>query len=472
MPVSETLRIEHAGFISTGGVKLDNFSMSMHKGEIMGLVPVDGYGIDALFELLQSNPPLHYGYVYMREKIVNSWDHRGNKMNRVSIIRGRSALAGKLTVADNVFVLRHGFRKYVIRPEQLAKQLQPFMDEAGVDIPADKYADELSEYERIAVEIIKAAVAGSWLIAIDEPEALVSAADLRRLNDMLGKYSAQGFTILYVSSHYEDLVSLCDRIAIMENGQIIKVFKAGDRLPGINGLITNGMSGYRTEMPERSRSTRRETDSDRKVLTLENVSEGRIYRMNLELAAGQCMLINNIDRREIFCLEGIISGRIIPEGGEVRIDGVRLEGTAGRKIAVIPPEPENTLIYPDMSYMDNLCMTLDGRIKDIWRNGSIRRSLRHEAEKTADPGVFEVPVSLLSAEEKKELVYKRILLQRPQAVMVIQPFRASGIASRRHTADLIRQLLDKGTAVIIVSAGMNDAIMITDDIVQYAVSLQ
>ena len=83
-----------------------------------------------------------------------------------------------------------------------------------------------------------------------------------------------------------------------------------------------------------------------------------------------------------------------------------------------------------------------------------------------------MPDSHLSAEEKKELVYKRILLQRPQAVMVIQPFRASGIASRRHTADLIRQLLDKGTAVIIVSAGMNDAIMITDDIVQYAVSLQ
>lgn len=72
--VSEALRIEHAGFVTTNGVHIDDFSISMHSGEIMGLVPIDGFGVDAIFELIQNNPQLNYGYVYMNDRLVNSWD--------------------------------------------------------------------------------------------------------------------------------------------------------------------------------------------------------------------------------------------------------------------------------------------------------------------------------------------------------------------------------------------------------------
>ena len=111
-------------------------------------------------------------------------------------------------------------------------------------------------------------------------------------------------------------------------------------------------------------------------------------------------------------------------------------------------------------------MTVDERVKNVWSSGRIRRSLRKEIGDQLDESLFDVNVKLLTAEEKKELVYRRIMLQKPSVVMIVQPFRASGFASRRHTVGLIRHLIERGAAVVLVSAGMTDAIMITDNIIQ------
>lgn len=471
--VRESLRIEHAGFVSSEGVRIDDLSMSVRRGEIMGLVPIDWFGIDALFELMQYNTPLHYGYVYMNERLVNSWDKGNKKMNRVSIIRGRSALAGKLTVADNVFVLRRGFRKRVIHPRQLEQQLKLFMDEAGINIPAGKYADELSEYERISVEILKAVIAGSWLIVINEPDSLVSASDLKRIHDMLRHYSQKGFTVLYVSSHYENLVRLCDRIAFMENGQVIKCFSAGERLPGMSELMRN--ASLKDELSDRGQGSEHDETgaadrcrgSEREAAVFDNVSYMNFYKMNMKLMHGQCILMNNLEKEDIRVFEDLISGTARPDSGDIFIDGLRVTRPVGREVAIIPPSPERSLLFPDLSYMDNLCMTVDERVKNVWIGSGIRSSVRKEFEQDMDENLFDMPVTQLSVEDKRELVYRRIMLQHPAAAVIIQPFRASGVALRKHTAVLIQKLLSRGTAVIIISAGMTDVIMITDDIIRY-----
>ena len=494
---NEALRIEHAGFVTADGIGIDDFSMSMHSREIMGLVPIDGWGIDALFELIQNNPQLNYGYVYMNDRLVNSWDTRPKKMNRVSIVRGRSALAGELTVADNVFVLRHGFRKYVIRPEQLRRQLKPFFDDAGVTIPADKYADELTEYERITVEIMKAVVAGNWLIAIDEPDTLISSADLCRIHDLLRYCVGKGMTILYISSHYENIVSLCDRIALMENGQIIKYFNAGDRLPGVSELLRTGqneiLSDDKTEAGDAEAGSGSAADSiaysenseldgnhedesghghahdfcKREALVFDNVTDNDIFRMNFRLMHGQCIMISDlVEKEDIAHFADLISGKTFPVSGCIYVDGRKVTGPEGRKVAVIPPSPEKSLLFPDMSYMDNLCMTVDERVRNVWSSGKIRRSLRTETRERMDEKLFDISVEQLTTEEKKELVYKRIMLQKPSVVVIVQPFRTSGFASRRHTVGLIRQLAERGSAIALISASMTDAIMITDNIIQ------
>ena len=60
----EILRMERVTYREQGVALLENFSMTIWAGEILGLVPINHLGLSALVRLLQKTLPLHYGYVY------------------------------------------------------------------------------------------------------------------------------------------------------------------------------------------------------------------------------------------------------------------------------------------------------------------------------------------------------------------------------------------------------------------------
>lgn len=108
--------MERVTYKEQGQICLDNFNITVHRGEILCLVPVNYYGMDALLKLLVHNLPLHYGYVYYQEHLVNQWQRPKDTSNKISIIQNKSSLANDLTVTDNVFVLRKGFQKKSFQP--------------------------------------------------------------------------------------------------------------------------------------------------------------------------------------------------------------------------------------------------------------------------------------------------------------------------------------------------------------------
>ena len=163
----EIFRMERVTYAEQGIKKLENFNMQIYAGEIMGLIPVNAHGKQAILKLLQNNLPLYDGYIYYGEELVNSWRSALKKSNRVSVIQAQSRLVNGMTVADNIFVLRQNFRQHLLQTSVLKKQLQPFMDEIGMDISADVRVENLSAFERVVVELLKAVVMGYHLIVLD-----------------------------------------------------------------------------------------------------------------------------------------------------------------------------------------------------------------------------------------------------------------------------------------------------------------
>ncbi len=237
-----------------GGIALRNVNNRIHLlfGEEYGLCvfSMPGVGTDveillpaitsdrnvpnkeALFSLLTQNLPLRYGYVYYHEKLVNDWHDRWRGNNRISVIRNESCLAKDLTVADNIFVLRSGFKKWHIRPYILRDQLIPFIQEIGVPIRADAYIDSLTTFQRFVVELLKAVVAGSRLIVLDNVDAFISESELAKLQEILLHYAEKGISFLYLSAHFEETLRFCHRTALMSNGRLLKCFnlKSGVRI--------------------------------------------------------------------------------------------------------------------------------------------------------------------------------------------------------------------------------------------------
>jgi ribose transport system ATP-binding protein len=459
----EVLRMDRITYREQGATALNHFCLDIDAGEIVGLIPINDTGMAALIRLLRQNLPLHYGYVYYRGRLVNHWQKSDLSYNRIGVIESRSGLADDLTVADNVFVLRQGFKKRVIRRKVLNRQLEPFLRETGVNLSADMCARDLSAFPRFITELVKAVVAGCRLIVLMEPASVISDARLSSLQRILRHYAAAGFSFLYVSRHYEEARQICTRAAIMVNGQIAKVVRTADTPP--ETLQCFGVEAY-TQLVRRQERVKPQAVGTPPALRFSGLRCGRIRALDVSVGAGECVVLQDLNNHILSDLIALLGGARRPEAGNIDVGGKPLTRKRGRDIAVIQQQPAQTMLFPHMSYMDNLCFTLDHRLRDIWRRRAPRASVRRELAALLGEDVFDKPVESLSQKEKYDLIYTRVLLQRPRVAVCVQPFMGADVEQRMQIWTLMERLLEKGTAVLILAVNLADSLSLADRLIR------
>lgn len=458
----EVLRLDRVTLIQQGVTELNHLSLSIGAGEIMGLIPVNGTGLIPLIRLLRQNIPIHYGYVYYREKLVNQYLRSNGRFNRIGVIGSQNGLADDLTVADNVFVMRHGFHKQVINRGMLSRLLEPFLKETGVRISADAYAWELTPFERVVVEIVKAVVADYRLIVLMDASAVVSDAELSKLWEILRHYADKGTSFLYVSLHYEEIRNICPTAAFMVNGQIAKVVSTKDAEPEMI---------HSFDVEDFAREVRQQRERDQPdiqcapALELKDLHVRAIDGLDLSVAPGECVVVQDLENHILEDLVRLATGEIKPQQGQVLLDGRRLDNRNRRQLAVIQQRAPETMLFPDLSYMDNLCFMMDHRLKKIWLNINARQGIWAEYEPWLGEGMAQKTVDQLTRTEKYDLIYARVLLQRPRVVFCVQPFMQADVAERMHICKLLEKLLKKGIAVVILAVNLADTLALGDRLV-------
>lgn len=152
----------------------------------------------------------------------------------------------------------------------------------------------------------------------------------------------------------------------------------------------------------------------------------------------------------------------MPDGGELWVGKRRRRNFSDRRIAVIKELATRTMVFPELSYMENLCISLSMRVPTLWLKKSIRRSIRREYGPILGEEVFDLPVSSLTERQKYQMIYTRIQLAHPDVVFCIQPFKSADLPHRIHIWRLLEQLMDHGIAVVLVSLNLSDSLSMAD----------
>lgn len=459
----EVLRMDRVTYEEQGVTELNRFCLHQYAGEIMGLIPVNDTGLEALYKLLGQNLPIHYGYIYYRGRMVNQWKQSDGGYNRVGVIRTQSGLADDLTVADNVFVMRHGFRKRLIHRGVLEKQLEPFLKEINVHLPAGATARELSPYHRLVTELVRAVVADCRLIVLVEPGTVIGDERLKRLHQIMRHYAGMGFSFLYVSRHFEEAAQVCDRAALMRNGQIVKIMEAtleNKRL--FNGF---GIQKYTKLIREQERRPSAE-ESGPPALELQGLRYGPIRSLDLRVSPGECVVLQDMNNHIFDDLIRVLSGEKRPETGGVRVGGQTVSRRNRREIAVVQKNATESMIFPELSYLDNLCFTMDHRLPRVWRSGRVRRDVLRECRDWLGTDLVSLPVEALSRKQRYDLVYTRILLQKPRVVVCVQPFMQADVEHRMHVWTLLERLTGRGVAVVILAVNLADSLAFANRLIR------
>ncbi|MEG0640580.1 MAG: sugar ABC transporter ATP-binding protein [Clostridia bacterium] len=460
---SEVLRLERITYREQGITQLNNFNLNVFHGEIMGLLPINNHGLAALTDLLCQNRPLYYGYVYYREELVNSWRAPRHGYNRVSLIQSKSCLVEGLTVADNIFVLRPGFRGYVIRPHLFREQLQPFLQSIGINISASAYVEELTVFKRFVVELLKAVVAGNRLIVLKDVSPFVSESELSKIHAIVRHYAQQGFSFLYIGFHLEELMEVCGRMALMLNGRVIKVLEGAEITPSALKPYTETYDGLVRRQLARDRSAAVEGAT---VFEAAGLCGGNVNELSFAVHAGECLVLQDLDNRMLGDLLPMLTGEQRPEKGHMLLEGQPFFPTGNRGVAVMQELPSESMLFPSMNVLDNLCFTLDHRLPGIWRSARLRRGLRKEYATWFSDELMSKRVEDLTEAEKYQLVYVRILLQHPRVLFCVQPFRRADVALRMHIWNQLERLLDSNIAVVILAVNLADSLSLADRLIR------
>lgn len=193
---------------------LTNISMEVGEGEIFGIIGPDGAGKTTLFRILTTLIVPDSGTALIEGLDVVK-DYREIRQ-QVGYMPGRFSLYQDLTVEENLNFFATVFNTTVEENYDLIRdiysQIEPFKT---------RRAGKLSGGMKQKLALSCALIHKPKVLFLDEPTTGVDAVSRKEFWEMLGKLKLQGITIL-VSTPYMDEASLCDRIALIQNGQFLK----------------------------------------------------------------------------------------------------------------------------------------------------------------------------------------------------------------------------------------------------------
>ncbi len=194
---------------------VQDVSLSVEPGELFGLIGPDGAGKTTLFKILVTLllPDAGRATVAGRDVVR---DFRALR-SLVGYMPGRFSLYPDLSVEENLHFFATVFGTSIAANYELIReiyvQLEPFKN---------RRAGALSGGMKQKLALCCALIHKPEVLFLDEPTTGVDAVSRKEFWDMLGGLKKRGLTIM-VSTPYMDEASLCDRIALMQNGRLLAV---------------------------------------------------------------------------------------------------------------------------------------------------------------------------------------------------------------------------------------------------------
>ena len=194
---------------------LENISFEVKKGEIFGLIGPDGAGKTTLFRILTTLLLKDSGSASVEGFDVEK-DYKAIR-NIIGYMPGRFSLYQDLTVEENLKFFATIFDTSIEDNYELIKdiyvQIEPFRK---------RKAGQLSGGMKQKLALCCALIHQPKVLFLDEPTTGVDPVSRHEFWEMLKKLKDKGITIM-VSTPYMDEASLCDRIALIQSGRIMRI---------------------------------------------------------------------------------------------------------------------------------------------------------------------------------------------------------------------------------------------------------
>ncbi|MCM1284669.1 MAG: ABC transporter ATP-binding protein [Acetobacter sp.] len=476
--MAETLALELKGITKKFGnvVANKNVDLKVNKGEILAILGENGSGKTTLMNMVSGIYFPDEGQIFVDGKEVVIASPKDAFQYKIGMIHQHFKLVDVFTATQNIILGIKDGKKFNIKETE--KKVKEITEKYGFSIDLNKKIYEMSVSEKQTVEIIKVLYRGADILILDEPTAVLTPQETRKLFDVLRRMREDNKSIIIITHKLHEVLDISDRVSILRKGEYVGTV---DTDQATEQSLTEMMMGAKVDLNIK----RDAPENPIERLVVENLTvvnrDGTLALENVNFNAfgGEILGVAGISgcgQKEL--LESIAGLQITTKKSSILykpddLGPQQLVGKSPREIrklgvalSFVPEDRLGMGLVGNMDIIDNMMLR-------SYKSGKSSFLDRKAPKKLADEIIngLEVvtpsattPVRRLSGGNVQKVLVGREIAAQPKVLMVAYPVRGLDINSSYTIYNLLTEQKKNGTAIIFVGEDLDVLLELCDRI--------
>lgn len=352
----ELLRMEDISVTKNGYRILNSARINVRKGETVGLLGLNDAGKTMLMRVLMGKVIPDRARIYFDEVYIKNISQLRAAVSDVHYIFDPNALFERFSIMENIYVMSGHKKEVIIRRKQLIQKTEALMKQMGLALAPISLVGELSNIQKLIIQIAKAVAHGARLVVLDNIYHFMSQPMIDALLSVLKHLNEQGISFIMLDYRPSSLMSACDRIFVLRRGRTEGVFESKIFDEKTLAAI---MTGYRTDSENLSEPRKHGAKIQ---LMFDNVYSGTLLKgfsfhlVNNEIL-GFCTMSENFASN----FSSVLSGKIMLDQGRILINGkeakfVREDSCIRQGVHIVTKKNE---VFKNLPLYDNIMIAVE-----------------------------------------------------------------------------------------------------------------
>ncbi len=452
------------------GVKaLKDVHFDLFAGEVHALMGENGAGKSTLMKVLTGIYQRDEGEITYFGEPVHFKNTREAQDKGICIIHQELNMMNHLTVAQNMFIGREKSKGLFLDDRAINDEAVKILAKLGIAINPKEIMGRLTVGKQQMVEIAKAISLNSRLLVLDEPTAALADAEIEHLFKVMRDLKEQGVGMIYISHRMDEIARITDRVTVLRDGEYVGTLITKE---STHDQIVRMMVGRAIFEEPKLKSTC--PPDAPAVLEVENLNAGRmVQNVSFHLKKGEILCFAGLMgagrtevARALFGADPKTSGTIRVKGQTVQINTPQDAVNAG--IGYLSEDRKRYGVALGLSVADNSVLSnLDAYSGRLFvRQREINQTASQYVEKLniRTPSIRQL-VRNLSGGNQQKVVIAKWLIRNSDILIFDEPTRGIDVGAKSEIYKLIRELVDEGKSIIVISSELPEVLRLADRVV-------
>jgi len=445
---------------------LSGVDLELSAGECLAICGENGAGKSTLIKLLGGALSADSGEIRIGGDAVQiATPHRAQQLG-VSIIYQELNLVPQLSARENIFLGREVTRFGFPDRRREASDARSLFTRLGVEIDPEQRCADLTVAQQQTVEIAKALAFRARVIVMDEPSAMLTETETRRLLEIVQELKQSGIGVLYISHRIEEIFAIAERVLVLRDGAQVATVPT-DRIEKAGLIELMVGRSLDAEFPAR------EVELGSERLRVESLRRGDAVRdVSFAVRSGEVVGLAGLVGAGRTETARLIFGADRKEGGAVFVDGQRCaigspRDAIERGICLLTEDRKAQGLVLGHSARENFGLPNLTRFSrgPFVDEEAERERFSHHARalsiRMTDPDQL---VQTLSGGNQQKVVLAKWLERDCRIVIFDEPTRGIDVGAKYEIYLIINRLAAEGKAILVISSELPELLGISDRI--------